>query len=163
MKVLVLLLLVFSLLLQPTFVSAGNTIEVPIRNALVGQGVQFSLGRIVSASINVLIVLGTIVLLLYFTMGAYKWMMAGGDKAQVEEARNHFTNGLIGMAILASVIALYTLVDQFFGVGLTNTDPGPSSFVCSTGNCDCTTTQCECGGSMCNGICVSSGGACLTP
>lgn len=137
---------------------AGADIPVDIRGELKNQGVQFDLGRIISASINVATVLGIIALLLYFVRGAYLWMGAGGDKAQVEQARSVFTNGLIGMTILASVLAIYAIVDQFFGVGLTGEGGGIS---CEPPSCLCTFCSCSSiGGTYCDGVCTVGG--CLT-
>lgn len=104
-------------------VFANNPTSIDIRSKLQESETQLDLGQIVSAVVTLLMTLGAVALLLYFVKGAYGWMSAGGDKGKVEEARNHFTNGLIGMAILASVFAIYAIVDQFFGIGNIDTQP----------------------------------------
>lgn len=100
-------------------VSQVYAVEVPIQTELENAGVQLDLGRIVSAGVNIGILLGAVALLGYFVLGAYRWMNSEGDASKVQEARQTFTNGLIGMTILASVLALYSIIDGFFGIGIT--------------------------------------------
>lgn len=103
----------------------GRTVD--IRGELEAVGVQFDLGLIISQIITLLITLGALALLLYFIRGGYLWLTAGGDKAQVENARSSITNAILGLAILASVFAIFTLIDVFFGIGITDGRLGPGS------------------------------------
>lgn len=135
-------LLVFSVVLAYPWDSlkvSANTTSIPIKGALTNIGWQLDLGYIVSAIVTLLMTLGAVALLLYFVKGAYVWLSAGGDKGKVEEARNHLTNGLIGMTILASVFAIYSIVDQFFGIGNINSQPQIDNNP-SIGDGSCTTT-----------------------
>ena len=65
-----------------------------------------------------IILVGGLAFLLYFLMGGITWITAGGDKGKLEEARSKITNGIIGLAIVASAWAVYLLLDYFFGIGL---------------------------------------------
>lgn len=101
----------------------GTTIN--IRGLLSGSGFTYpdlnpggtALGTIVSNGVQAIIVLSGVAVLLYLIWGGFNWLTAGGDKAQVESARNRITNALVGMAIIASVWVIYGLVDNFFGIG----------------------------------------------
>lgn len=118
------------------FAQGPDTID--IRGQLAESGWQLDLGYIVSAVVTMIMTLGAVALLGYFVRGAYIWLSAGGDKGKVEEARNHFTNGLIGMALLASVFAIYAVVDQFFGIGNVETNGSSTPAYTDTRN----TTSC---------------------
>lgn len=106
-----------------------DTVEIEIDTALEEADVNLNLGDIVSSIISVLITLGFLALFFYFIMGSYKWMSAGGDKAQVEEARQIFTNGLIGLALLASTFAIFRIIDRFFAIGGIETGIGDTDNV----------------------------------
>jgi hypothetical protein len=51
-------------------------------------------------------------------MGAIQWITSGGDKGQLEGARNKITNALIGLIIVGASWAVFTLIGQFFGIAL---------------------------------------------
>jgi len=146
-------------LVSVTATQAQNTVPIPIEQELSAFNVNLDLNSIVNAVVSTLIILGSVVLFFYIILGAYKWMTAGGDKARVDEARQTFTNGLIGMAILASIYAISQLIGNFFG--LTPTAPGSSYTPPTPQDCTGPGNACLCGGTMCNTYCV--GGNCLTP
>lgn len=53
---------------------------------------------------------GAIMFVLYFAWGALGWLMSGGDKAKLEEARGRISNGLIGLIILAGSVAIVEIL-----------------------------------------------------
>ncbi|HBD02531.1 MAG: hypothetical protein UX38_C0001G0042 [Microgenomates group bacterium GW2011_GWC1_46_16] len=79
-----------------------------------------TLGVFVQKSFSAVILVAGLATFMYLVLGGVQWIMAGGDKGKLEEARNRITNGLIGLAIVASAWAIYQLVDYFFGIGITN-------------------------------------------
>lgn len=83
-------------------------------NRLNDSGVE-SLGRLISATFNVALLVAGIFVFAMLILGGYGWITAGGDKSKVEEARTRITNALIGIAIVASAWALVAVVGQFFG------------------------------------------------
>ena len=70
------------------------------------------IGRIMS----IVIAVGALMLLLYLIWGAFAWITSGGDKGKLDEARNRMTTAVIGIIVLASVVALFMLVQQILGV-----------------------------------------------
>lgn len=145
---------VFSFLVSPQLVQAGDTTTINIEDALVSRDVEMDLGTIVSAGISAAIVLGMIAVILYLIRAGYLWISSGGDKAQLEQARSMIINALIGITLLASVFAIFTVIDNFFGTGLiesSNTTPVAREPT------DCTTQECLCGGVVCNQYCFANG------
>lgn len=81
-----------------------------------------ALGSIVSTVVTVAIILAALFMLFQLIRGGYSWLTAGGDKGKIEEARGQITNGLIGLAIVASSFAVYSIVTRFFGIGEVSTN-----------------------------------------
>lgn len=78
-----------------------------------------SLGSFVSRSFSAIVLVAGLATFMYLIYGGVQWISSGGDKGKLEEARSKITNGIIGLAIVASAWAVYLLIDYFFGIGLT--------------------------------------------
>lgn len=65
-----------------------------------------------------LIVLGGLAALLFLIWGAFDWIMAGGDEGKVKSARQKMTQSVIGLALLASTVAIITLVERLLGISI---------------------------------------------
>jgi len=112
-----------------------------------GEGGQ-ALSNIISSFVPLAITLAAVALFLYLIWGGYNWLTAGGDKAKVEDARNRITNALIGLTIVASAFAIFSLIDHFFGINLVQQTSSPTQGI--------TCTNCFCGNSgYCDGACFN--------
>ena len=80
--------------------------------------INTDLGNFVSKTISAIILVAGLATFMYIVYGGISWIMAGGDKGKLEEARAKITNGIIGLAIVASAWAIYLLLDYFFGIGI---------------------------------------------
>lgn|SRR3989339_1614180 len=78
------------------------------------------LGTFVQKSFSAVILVAGLATFMFLAYGGVQWIMSGGDKGKLEEARSKITNGIIGLAIVASAWAVYKLVDYFFGIGIAN-------------------------------------------
>jgi hypothetical protein len=74
-------------------------------------------GKLVSNSINVVLIVAGILIFVYLVWGGLQWMTSGGDKSNVEQARNRITHALIGLAIVAAAWALTLVISNFLGTG----------------------------------------------
>lgn len=70
-------------------------------------------------------VIGTLLFVLYFILGAIGWITSGGDKASVEAARDKITQALIGLVILFSLFAIIKVIEYFFCINILTIDIGP--------------------------------------
>lgn len=55
---------------------------------------------------------------LYLIIGGVSWITSGGDKAQLESARNKITHAILGLIIVAAAWAIFKLVGQFIGIDI---------------------------------------------
>ncbi len=66
-------------------------------------------GVMALAAVAVLIILG---------WGAIDYIVSGGEKGKIEAARQKMTNAIIGIIILASIVAIFNLLVRIFNVDL---------------------------------------------
>ena len=81
-------------------------------------GVAF-LQKGLSSAISLGLIIGIVVFIFIFLIGAVQWITAGGDKASLESAQKTITNALIGLAILLSIFAIISAIEFFFGISIT--------------------------------------------
>jgi hypothetical protein len=79
-------------------------------------GVVYMIGTALKAAM----VIAAILLLLYLVWGAIEWITSGGDSGKVESARNRIMQALVGILVLASVIAIFNFVQNFLGINVLN-------------------------------------------
>jgi hypothetical protein len=98
------------------------------------------LGTYVSSIVGVALSVAALAAFIFLVLGGIQWITAGGDKGKIEEARNRITNAIIGLAIVAASWAIFLLVDNFFGIGITgksNNSTYTASAICPCGNGGC--------------------------
>jgi uncharacterized membrane protein HdeD (DUF308 family) len=91
------------------------------RNPRNQTGVDFFQGFITLA-INGLVIIAGLYFFFMLVLGGMKWLSSGGDKAQVQSARDQITNALIGIVVLFSAWAVTALVGTVFGIDFLNID-----------------------------------------
>ncbi len=67
-----------------------------------------------------LIIVGGLAFIIFFLRGGLNWIIAGGDKGKIEEARNRITQGLIGLAILVASYVIVKFLETAIGLDLLN-------------------------------------------
>ena len=86
-------------------------------DASVGAG----LGNLLSQVITVFTVVAGLAFIIYFMLGAFKWITSGGDKGKTEEAKTQLTQATIGLIV---VVVAYFIVGIVGGVlGIKILDP----------------------------------------
>jgi len=76
------------------------------------------IGTLITNIVGLLFIFGFALTFFELLMGGIQWLSNGGDKAQLESARNKITNAMIGLVILGASYAVFTLVGQFFGLDI---------------------------------------------
>lgn len=89
--------------------------EVDIKSNL-GTNMQFDIGTMVGRFAGVGLLIAALAAFAFMVWGGVQWVLAGGDKSKVENARNAITQGLVGLTITASVFAAFRLINYFFGL-----------------------------------------------
>lgn len=77
---------------------------------------QTELGQFLSKGITAAIIVGAILVLLYLLWGAIDWLTSEGDKDKLSSARSKIIQGIIGLALLVAVWAVWRLVLEFLGL-----------------------------------------------
>ncbi len=91
------------------------------RNPRNQTGTDFFQGFITLA-INAIVIIAGLYFFFMLTLGGLKWLSSGGDKAQVQSARDQITSALTGIVVLFSAWAVTALIGTIFGIDLLNID-----------------------------------------
>ncbi len=79
-----------------------------------------SLPKLLGALIGVIFVVAFIIALFMLFWGGLQWIMSGGDAEGVETAQKRIQAAIIGLVVIASVYALFSLVGAWLGFDITN-------------------------------------------
>lgn len=121
-----LIALSLALLPQRVFAQFGTGIEPPFQNDyapsdLTTDTTAFSVFEtIVSNVIGLLTVVGSLVFIVYFLLGAISWISSGGDTSKVGKARDQMVQGALGLVILVMMYAIVGLIGSIVGIDILN-------------------------------------------
>lgn len=62
--------------------------------------------------------LAGLVTIFFMLWGAFDWITAGGDEGKIKSARQKITQGIIGLAVLASTFAMFLVIQYFLGLNI---------------------------------------------
>lgn len=85
-----------------------------------GQGALNNLELALSNIIGVLTVVAGITFTVYFFLGAFKWITAGGDSGRVQKARDEMVNGVIGLIVIVAAYGVVGLIGTIVGIRILN-------------------------------------------
>ena len=77
--------------------------------------------------LEAVVMVAALTLFVYLIWGGVDWITSGGDKGKVEGARNKITQAIIGMVVLASAVAIFSLIQNFFGFEVLTFTDSPAS------------------------------------
>ncbi len=79
-------------------------------------------GKFIANLVGVLLIIATILALLQLLQGGIGWITSGGDKSQLEGARDRITNALLGLVIVFAAWSVYLVILRFLGISLIGDD-----------------------------------------
>lgn len=85
-----------------------------------------SISDFINAALRLAFVVALVIVLAMMVWGAIQWIMSGGEKEAVGEARQRIIHALIGLAILAVAFAIVNLAGTFLGINILGELPIPS-------------------------------------
>ena len=88
---------------------------IQIKNPDVGYS---NISDFINAALRLAFIIALIIVLAMLVWGAIEWIMSGGNKEALDNARKRIINALIGLAILAVAFAIVTLAGNFLGINL---------------------------------------------
>ena len=71
---------------------------------------------LISSLLSIVLPIAVLLLLLYLIWGGFEWITSGGDSSKLTQARNKIMHAVIGLILLASVVAIFGVLQQFLGV-----------------------------------------------
>ena len=74
----------------------------------------------ISTLIGAITVVGGLAFLVFFFLGAIKWITAGGDKAKVQESQAEMINSLIGLIAMVAAYFIVGIVGGLLGIDILN-------------------------------------------
>ena len=111
---------------QPVFAETINIIQPRTSS---GQQIGYTnVSDFLNAAIRLVFIVALLIALVMLLWGAVEWILSGGNKDAVGNARGRIIHALVGLAILAVAFAIISLAGSFLGVPLLNfTIPTPTT------------------------------------
>ena len=78
-----------------------------------------SIEGLISAAVNLILVVASILFIFNFLLGGVKLIISGGDREKFDNAKRQIVNAIIGIFIVFTTWGLIRFVGEFFGVDLT--------------------------------------------
>ncbi|MBI3954714.1 hypothetical protein HY333_01585 [Candidatus Collierbacteria bacterium] len=78
------------------------------------------LGNFLSAIVTTLTVFAGLAFVVYFFIGAIKWITGGGDKGKIEEAKSQMTQAAIGLIAVVASYFIIGIVGGILGIDILN-------------------------------------------
>jgi hypothetical protein len=75
-----------------------------------------AIGLLIGNIVGGIMIIGFLLAFFILLSGGISWITAGGDKAQLENARNKITNAIIGLIVVAAVWGIMAVVGPFLGI-----------------------------------------------
>lgn len=69
-----------------------------------------AIGSLISAGIQIFIFVAAIALLIYLLLGAYEWIISGGEKEKLSKAQLKITNAVVGIIVVIAVLSVFCVI-----------------------------------------------------
>lgn len=73
--------------------------------------------KVLTFIIRMFFIVAGLVALIYLLLGAFSWITSGGNKENVDKAREKIQAALIGMILIFVVLAIVTVIENIFNMG----------------------------------------------
>jgi len=88
-----------------------------------------TLTKIFSNTFGVLTLVGGLMFLLYFILGAISWISSHGQQERIQKARDQMTNAAVGLIIVVASFAISFIVGSVLGIDIL----GPADYILKLG------------------------------
>lgn len=85
-----------------------------------------SLGNVITNALQIVFIAAALIALIYLIIGAFKWILSGGDKDAIGKARGTIIAALVGLTILALAFFATVLFGQVLNINILNLPSIPS-------------------------------------
>ena len=80
--------------------------------------IDASLQNVINNALKIVFAVAGFLVLVFLIMGAFQWMMSGGEKEAVGRARSRITHALIGLAILVLAFVIASVIQSLVGIDI---------------------------------------------
>ncbi len=92
----------------------NNALPAAIASKSPGEGLAFYIAQLWKT----IVIVGSLAFLLYLVWGGIQWLMSGGDKTKVEEAKAKISNAIMGLAVLVISYAVVLFIEAVFKINI---------------------------------------------
>lgn len=85
-----------------------------------GVSTDTTINQLITNAITIIFIIAAVLVLIMLIWGGIEWVLSGGDKEKVANARKRIISALIGMAIIALAFFIVTIVGQILGFNVLN-------------------------------------------
>jgi hypothetical protein len=83
--------------------------------AIPGSTGAAQLGSFLTTTIQIIYIVAAIAFLFMVVLGAFQWIISGGDKEKVSSAQKRITHAIIGIILLALTFVFVRIIGQVTG------------------------------------------------
>jgi NADH:ubiquinone oxidoreductase subunit 6 (subunit J) len=126
------------LLAQQTVQQVFGSVTPPPEVAnLAGKGGTGGINFILATAVQLIFAFGAIAVIFMLLIGGVQWIISGGEKEKVAEARKRITWAIIGMITLSLAFVTLTIIGKIVGFNIIDPFlPGAGGVGCqATGDC----------------------------
>lgn len=84
-----------------------------------GSGVAF-VSSLISTMVTIILIVGALYFIFQLMTGGVDWIRAGSDKTALEASRGKIVSAVLGLVVLLSAWAIFSLVEAVFGIDILN-------------------------------------------
>lgn len=92
---------------------AGEAAKQGLQGAEQHASADGGFGIFLSSMMGAAMVLAALIAFVFMLWGAVEWITSAGDRSKIESARNKISNAIIGLVVLAAVVAVFVVLQQF--------------------------------------------------
>ena len=107
-----------SFVIAPVMAQVKEITNPALGNNIVGLSAGAGLAFYIAQLWKTVVIVGGLAVMLYLIWGGLQWLMAGGDKAKLEEAHHKITNSLIGLGVLVASFAVIYFIGGVLKIDL---------------------------------------------
>ncbi len=112
-----------NMLLNSVVLAAASSVgDVPISKVALGFSIP-GFDQVLTFLIRMFFVVAGLVALLYLLLGALEWITSGGNKENVDKARQKIQAALVGLILIFAVLAVVTVMEKILSIGLGISEP----------------------------------------
>lgn len=79
-------------------------------------GPQYSISNLASGAIEVAMIIGIILSLIYLVYGGFFWLQASGDKTKLDKARRIIIYSIFGLIVMSLALVVVNVIASALGV-----------------------------------------------